>query len=105
MKAKTILHWFRIIAVAEGISFLLLLGVAMPLKYLMNMPLAVRIGGSLHGFLFIAFVFMAWKVMDTLNKSYGWFGKAMLASVLPFGTFIFDRSLKKDELLINEARA
>ena len=49
------LKTFRIIAYLEGISFLLLLGVAMPLKYHWGMPLAVRIMGSLHGFLFVAY--------------------------------------------------
>jgi integral membrane protein len=97
MKAKLLLHWFRIVAIAEGISFLVLLGVAMPLKYFMDMPMAVKIGGYLHGFLFIAFVSLAWKVKDSLNKNFGWFAKALLASVLPFGTFVFDRSLKKEE--------
>ncbi|MEP7163160.1 MAG: DUF3817 domain-containing protein [Ferruginibacter sp.] len=101
MKSKILLHWFRIIAIAEGISFLVLLGIAMPLKYFMDMPLAVKIAGYIHGFLFIAFVALAWNVKTELNKNAVWLGKALLASLLPFGTFVFDRSLKKDELLIS----
>ncbi len=99
MKVKKILHWFRIVAIAEGISFLVLLGIAMPLKYFMDMPMAVKIVGYLHGFLFIAFVLLAWSVKYKLNKNIFWFAKAFLASLLPFGTFVLDRSLKKEELI------
>lgn len=103
MKTKTLLHWFRIIAIAEGISFIVLLGIAMPLKYFMDMPMAVKIVGYIHGFLFIAFVAMAWNVKNELNKNTVWFGKALLASLLPFGTFVLDKSLKKEtQLLQNE---
>jgi integral membrane protein len=102
MKTKTLLHWFRIVAIAEGVSFLLLLGIAMPLKYFMGMPLAVKIAGYMHGFLFIAFVSLAWKVKDNMDKNAIWFTKALLASLLPFGTFVFDKSLKKDELELAE---
>lgn len=101
MKKKTLLHWFRIVAIAEGISFLFLLGIAMPLKYFMDIPMAVKVGGYLHGFLFIAFVALAWNVKNELNKNAMWFAKALLASLLPFGTFVLDRSLKKEKLQVN----
>ena len=52
----TALRQLRLVALLEGASFLVLLFVAMPLKYLAGMPLAVRIAGSIHGALFIAFV-------------------------------------------------
>jgi integral membrane protein len=103
MKSKTLLQWFRIVAIAEGISFLVLLGIAMPLKYFMDMPMAVKIVGYIHGFLFIAFVAMAWNVKNDLFKNAGWFAKALLASLLPFGTFIFDKSLKKEVLALAAA--
>ena len=88
------------IAIAEGISFLVLLGIAMPLKYFMDMPLAVKIVGYIHGFLFIAFVALAWNVKNELNKNSIWFAKALLASLLPFGTFVLDKSLKREELAL-----
>jgi len=100
MNSKTLLHRFRIIAIAEGISFLVLLFIAMPFKYFMDMPLAVKITGYIHGFLFIAFVMLAWLVKIRLNKNLRWLAFAFLASLLPFGTFILDQRLKKDELLI-----
>ncbi|CAN5877917.1 DUF3817 domain-containing protein [soil metagenome] len=98
MNPKKTIQLFRIIAIAEGISFLVLLGIAMPLKYMMDMPMAVKICGYIHGFLFISFVSLAWKVTNDFNKSMGWFAKAIIASLLPFGTFVLDRELKKETI-------
>ena len=96
MKKDIIIRLFRIVALAEGISFLLLLGVAMPLKYLANMPAAVRVAGMLHGVLFVAFVILAWETMNKLDKKYSWFFIAFLSSILPFGTFVLENKLKKE---------
>jgi integral membrane protein len=60
MKSTKTFNWFRKIAFAEGVSFLVLLLIAMPLKYFANLPIAVTIVGGLHGFLFVAFVAIAW---------------------------------------------
>jgi integral membrane protein len=90
---------FRKVAVAEGISYLLLLFVAMPLKYFANMPLAVKYTGWAHGLLFVlyaAFLIMAW--MEQKWK----FGKVVLiflASLLPFMPFVVDRKLKDERPL------
>lgn len=90
---------FRKVAVAEGISYLLLLFVAMPLKYFANMPLAVKYTGWAHGLLFVlyaAFLIMAW--MEQKWK----FSKAVLiflASLLPFMPFVVDRKLKDERPL------
>lgn len=100
MKGIKTLNWFRKIAIAEGISFLFLLCIAMPLKYFADMPMAVKIAGYMHGFLFIGFVLLAWETKNKLNKSFGWFGLAFLASLLPFGTFVLDRGLKREEKLL-----
>jgi integral membrane protein len=100
MNAKKTLHWFRIIAMTEGISFLVLLGIAMPLKYFANLPMAVRIVGMLHGILFVAFIVLAWETMSALNKKFGWFVRAFIASIIPFGTFVLEKELKKEALLI-----
>ena len=89
-------NYFRKIAFAEGISFLVLLGIAMPLKYLAGMPLAVTIVGAIHGILFIAFMIMAWEIKTGYKRSWVWFGKAFLASILPFGTFVMDKEWRKE---------
>ena len=84
---------FRIVALLEGISFLVLLFVAMPLKYIYQMPLPVRITGMAHGVLFIAYIFYLVQVRSERN----WTGRqtalALLASVLPFGTFVMEAKM------------
>ena len=97
---KRTFSWFRKVAMAEGVSFLLLLFVAMPLKYFANMPMAVKIMGSLHGVLFVTFVVLAWEVKSDNQKSFLWLVKAGLASLLPFGTFVMDKEWKKEEALV-----
>lgn len=98
MKSKKLLHWFRRVAIAEGVSFLVLLLVAMPLKYIAHFPIAVTIAGSIHGLLFLSFMILALEYKSEAGKNLKWFGTAFLASILPFGTFVLDRSLKKEEL-------
>ena len=97
MKTKTLLHWFRIIAIAEGISFIVLLGIAMPLKYFANLPMAVTVVGGLHGILFVGFIILAYMVKEEHNKKFNWMVKAGLASIIPFGTFYMDKEWKKEE--------
>ena|SRR5688572_31975333 len=92
--------WFRKIAFAEGVSFLVLLLIAMPLKYMADYPLAVTIVGGLHGVLFIAFIIMAWEVKKEFKRDWKWLGKAGLASILPFGTFVLDREWKKEAMTV-----
>ena len=97
MKSTKLFTWFRRVAFCEGLSFIILLGVAMPLKYLAEMPMAVRITGSLHGALFVAYMILAWEVKSGYRMKKPWLTKAALASILPFGTFILDREWKKEE--------
>jgi integral membrane protein len=82
---------FRVIALAEGVSFLVLLGIAMPLKYAAGMPLAVQCAGWTHGLLFMAYVVAAALAFSRedwpLSRAPGVF----LAAVVPFGTFVLER--------------
>jgi integral membrane protein len=75
----------------EGISFLLLLGVAMPLKYMMDMPMAVRWVGMAHGLLWMLYV----SLLYAMYQSQKWPTRLLLgglfASIMPFGPFIFER--------------
>lgn len=100
MNNNNTIRWFRKIAFAEGVSFLVLLGIAMPLKYFADMPMAVRVVGMLHGILFVAFIILAWETMSALNKKFGWFLKAFVASIIPFGTFVLDKELKKEQAAV-----
>ncbi|MFM9910036.1 MAG: DUF3817 domain-containing protein [Chitinophagaceae bacterium] len=83
--------------IAEGISFLVLLFIAMPLKYFFNFPMAVKIVGWLHGVLFVTFLILAWIVRTDRNKNIQWFALATIAAFIPLGTFWFDRLLKKEK--------
>ncbi len=101
----TIFHCFRKIALAEGISFIVLLLIAMPLKYFGDWPVAVTITGGLHGLLFVAFVIMAFIVKLKFNKDAGWLIKSFIASIVPFGTFWMDHHIwKKESIEILHAR-
>lgn len=83
----------RLVGIIEGISFLLLLGVAMPLKYAFGMPEAVRVVGMIHGVLFVAFslvLLLAW-IGGALN--FRWALIAFVATLLPFGPLLIDRRL------------
>jgi integral membrane protein len=84
------------VGLAEGVSFLVLLGIAMPLKYLLAMPLAVRVVGLLHGVLFVAFVYLVFEAMGSLRWSWKQVGLALVASLLPFGTILLDRKLRRE---------
>jgi integral membrane protein len=79
---------------AEGVSFLVLLGIAMPLKYMMHMPQPVRIVGMIHGVLFIAFVVMLLKAKIEYKWPLVTALIGFLLSFLPFGTFFLHRILK-----------
>ena len=91
---------FRMIALAEGVSFLTLLFVAMPMKYFMGMPEVVRVVGSIHGVLFILYVGLLATLHIKQRWSFMFSLYALVASVIPFGTFVLDKQLRKKEVLI-----
>ena len=96
MEDKKLFNVFLKAGLAEGVSFLVLLFVAMPLKYFMKMPEPVKIVGMAHGVLFIAFCILL--LMAAIK--YKWSVKTaligFLLSFLPFGTFYLERILKKE---------
>lgn len=81
-------------ALAEGVSFLLLLGVAMPLKYLAGHAWAVLYTGWAHGVLFVALCILLAIVHFRCRWSLFQSGMVFIASLIPFGPFIIDRKLK-----------
>ncbi len=86
-----VIRRFRLVAILEGISFLVLLGIAMPMKYFADMPLAVKYVGWAHGVLFIGYILLAIPLFTRLkwpmDRVYG----VGIASLLPFGTFVLER--------------
>jgi integral membrane protein len=89
------------IALAEGVSFLTLLSIAMPMKYFMGMPEVVRVVGSIHGVLFVLYVGLLAMLHFRQRWSYTFSLYALLASVIPFGTFMLDKQLREKEVVTN----
>lgn len=93
---KSTIGLLRGIGIIEGISYLILLFIAMPLKYFADLPVFVRIFGMAHGILFVLFVLVLlvvwfrhrWSLIRVLG--------AFIASLLPFGTFVLDARLRKE---------
>lgn len=79
----------------EGTSFLLLLGIAMPLKYMMDMPEMVSYVGPVHGVLFIAYIVVLFITAHKIKMPLWALPAGVLGSFLPFGPFVFDHVLKK----------
>ena len=86
------LHRLRVISLLEGISLLVLLGIAMPLKYMLHLPAAVRLVGMAHGILFIAYVLLLIQNAMAQRWSVGKVGLGLLASVVPFGAIYAERN-------------
>lgn len=82
---------FRWVGILEAISFLLLLFIAMPLKYIWEMPEYVRVIGSAHGLLFLLYLVGGYWMFEKLNWSLKILFIVILSSVIPFGPFIVER--------------
>lgn len=78
----------------EAISTIALFFIAMPLKYLLDMPLAVRIVGTIHGALFVALCVLLLRTMIVAKWSLGRGLLFFLAAWVPFGPFVIDRRVK-----------
>jgi integral membrane protein len=91
MNIKTL----RLVGFLEGVSFLLLLFIAMPLKYIWDNPIYVKYVGMGHGLLFIAFLAILFIVCQKQKWSLKMFILGLIASILPFGPCVFDHKLKQ----------
>ncbi len=85
------INLFRITSFLEGISYLLLLFVGVPLKYFGDNEILVKSLGMPHGLLFISYVFMAFFIKPEFKWEKKDFFIILLASVIPFGTFYVDK--------------
>jgi integral membrane protein len=94
---RTSIGRLRAIGFIEGVSFLLLLGVAMPLKYFAGMPQAVTAAGWLHGTLFISFCIALTQAHQDANWTPWRSGTVLIAALLPFGPFAIDKKLRREE--------
>jgi integral membrane protein len=89
------LQKFRLVNKIEGISFIILLFIAMPLKYSFGYPMATKVVGMLHGLLVFAFIY---QIIEAKKEDGFMFKEAALYSILsliPFGSFYTDKLLAK----------
>jgi integral membrane protein len=88
----------------EGVSFLALLAVAMPLKYVWGMPLAVKLVGWAHGLLFVLFLLLVRPAIHQARWPF-WRGLILVgAALVPFGPFLADPSLRSRQRAITDAK-
>lgn len=100
----TPLKWFRNIGFLEGWSYLLLLGLAMPLKYIADIPQFVTVIGAAHGALFVLYLGIALYVTVKYKWPITRFIGASIAAMVPFGPFIYDaRILKQYQIEVKES--
>lgn len=85
----------RFVGLTEGVSFLILLFIAMPIKYLLGVPEVVKYVGWAHGVLFIAYIIAVLLAIRPMGWNFFWVLVALGASLIPFGTFVLDRNLKR----------
>ncbi|MCQ6557718.1 DUF3817 domain-containing protein [Paenibacillus mendelii] len=93
---KTAVGRFRLVSLIEGVSFLVLLFIAMPLKYWADMPTPVTIVGGIHGALFVLYVLTLLHAWLAARWSFLRVVMAFIASFLPFGTFVMDSHIRKN---------
>ncbi|MBB6612538.1 DUF3817 domain-containing protein [Pontibacter sp. Tf4] len=94
---STPLSRFRAVALYEGISYLVLLLIAMPLKYMFGIPELVKYVGWAHGVLFVLYVAFLAQVFFTERWSLLKAIVAFILSLVPFGTFYLEKNLKQEE--------
>ena len=82
---------FRVTAFLEGVSYILLLFIAVPIKYLLDDPTYVKLLGMPHGILFVVYIIFAVIGKNKFNWSYLKFFIISAASLVPFGTFYVDK--------------
>jgi integral membrane protein len=93
---STYITFFRVIALLEGLSFILLLFIAVPIKYFSNNPDYVKLLGMPHGLLFMGYVLFAILLAGELKWNSKTLSVVLFASVVPFGTFYIDGKYLKN---------
>ncbi len=85
------LKTFKIVSLLEGVSYILLLFVGVPLKYIGDNDVLVKLLGMPHGILFVAYVILALAIRSLLDWDLKTTFIVLIASILPFGTFYINK--------------
>lgn len=94
---KSALGRFRFMGILEGSSLVILLFIAMPLKYWFDMPAAVTVIGTIHGYIFLAYLIAIVYAMIAIKWPFRFTVGAVLSAFIPFGNFVLDSRLKNLE--------
>ena len=90
---ETTMSRFKVIAKVEGYSFLILLFIAMPMKYMMGIAIATKIVGMIHGGLFLWFLFALYEAASEHKWNFKFISLSFILSLVPFGTFYLGKRL------------
>lgn len=99
------LKQLRVVGFLEGLSYVILLFLAMPLKYVFDWPLGVRIVGGAHGVLFLLYVVVLYRVYLERDWSLKKTAVSFLGSLIPFGTFWLEKGWKEEQLSLEKQLA
>jgi len=95
----------RIFSILDAISWILLAGIAVPLKHIWDIPIFVRVIGPIHGIFFCGFCLFLFQSMDKANWGFKTAGKVFLSAFIPFVPFFLDKWLKQEEKRVSEKTA
>lgn len=95
---ETLIRKLINISIIEGISLIILVFIAMPIKYILHYPIAVRIMGSIHGILWLIFLYILYRNVKENELDKNTVIKLVIFSVIPFGFFYIEKLLKKNYL-------
>lgn len=95
MNIKSTIGILRLVGILEGLSFLVLLLIAMPLKYIFHLPETVKIVGTIHGALFVIYLLMLFIASREYRFKLKEIAIGIIASVIPLGTFYADKKVFK----------
>lgn len=90
----------RYIGIIEGFSSLLLFFIAMPLKYIFGLPEFVSVIGMIHGVLFTVYLIVTIQSAIVLKRPLNWIFKVFIASIFPFGPFLIEPGLNREQLAL-----
>lgn len=97
MQMFSFINIFRIVALLEGVSYILLLFIATPIKYIADNPEYVKLLGMPHGLLFMLYIILAFVLRKDMKWTNSEFGLILLAAIIPFGTFYVDKKFLKPQ--------
>lgn len=89
---------FRVVSILEGLSYILLLFIAVPIKYIGGDESYVKLLGMPHGLLFVAYIVLAYLIKDRMQWNSKTFWWILAASIIPFGTFYIDKKYLRTPL-------